>query len=112
MAARATPPLPPPCELNVVMYIIYTNLIPKQQGIFNTTSSSLNKIAVPPMNNTRIANSLKNNSNNNLMRDRATTLLLPSIKPSPVTPVRSSSVNTEQNTANNIPIERNVECFR
>ncbi|UJR27028.1 hypothetical protein I4U23_008332 [Adineta vaga] len=109
-AARITPSTP--SELTVVMYIIYTNLGPKQHNSSNVTSSSLNRISVLPQSNNRMANSLKNNTNINQMRERASTILSPSLKPYLVVPVRSSSVGGEQNIGNNIPADRNVEYLR
>jgi len=97
-------------ELTVVMYIIYTNLTAKQPSL--PSSSSLNKIALPPTNNNRIGNSLKTNTNNNQMRERSSTILLPPMKANPVVQVRSSSLGSEQNIGNNIPTERNVEFFK
>ncbi|CAF0736616.1 unnamed protein product [Adineta ricciae] len=110
MAARATPSSS--SELTVVMYIIYTNLNPKQQNLPAVTSSALNKISIPPPSNTRIANSLKNNSNTNQMRERASTILLPSVKANLVTPVRPNAVSSDQAIASNIPVDRNVEYFK
>ena len=103
MAARTTPSSS--SELTVVMYIIYTNLNPKQQN-------SSNKISILPPNNNRIANSLKTSINNNQTRERASTILLPSIKPNLVIPIRSCSIGGEQNIGNNIPTERNVEFYK
>jgi hypothetical protein len=80
MAARTSPTSS--SELTVVIYIIYTNLTPKQQ---NSTSSSLNKIP---------------------------TILLPPAKANLVVPIRSNSTGSEQTMGNNIPTERNVEFFK
>ncbi len=105
MAARIVPSSS--SELTVVMYIIYTNLSPRQQ-----TSSSINKLPIPPTNNIRIANNLKTNSNNNQMRERSSTILLPPPKTNLVVPVRSSTVGSEQIIGNNIPTDKNVEFFK
>ena len=94
------------------MYIIYTNLSPKQPNLPSVPPPSLNKVAIPVPTNTRIANSLKNHSSNNLIRERASTILLPSTKFNLVVPVRSNSIGSEQPMATNIPTERNVEYFR
>ncbi|CAF3039839.1 unnamed protein product [Rotaria sp. Silwood2] len=110
MAARTTPASS--SELTIVMYIIYTNLTPKQQTASNMNVPSLNKIPIPSISNQRIVNSLKNNTSNNQMRERASTILLSSTKTNLVVPIRSSSFGSEQNTGNNIPIERNVEFFK
>ncbi len=107
MAARTSPTSS--SELTVVIYIIYTNLTPKQQ---NSTSSSLNKIPIAPTNNIRITNSVKTNTNNNLIRERASTILLPPVKANLVVPIRSNSTGSEQTIGNNIPTERNVEFFK
>jgi hypothetical protein len=89
------------------MYIIYTNLTPRQQ-----VPSTSNKVSAPPTNNTRIANSLKTNSNINQMRDRTSTILLPPIKTSLVVSIRSNSIGSEQNIGHNIPPDRNVDFFK
>ncbi|CAF0727285.1 unnamed protein product [Rotaria sordida] len=110
MAARTTPSSP--SELTVVLYIIYTNLTPKQQISSNMSAPALNKFPIPPIGNNRIPNSLKNNTNSNQTRERASTILSPSIKTNLVIPVRSSSFGSEQHISNNIPNERNVEFFK
>jgi hypothetical protein len=105
MAARTAPSSS--TELTVVMYIIYTNLSPRQQN-----SSSTNKLSIPSTNNIRIGNSFKTNTNNNQMRERASTMLLPPMKTNLVVPVRSSSIGSEQIIGNNIPTDKNVEYFK
>lgn len=110
MAARIIPASP--SELTVVMYIIYTNLNPRQQN-----ATSVNRILIPQssMNNNtslRLSNSLKSSASNSQIRERASTILLPSTKTNLVVPVRSSSVGSEQTIGNNIPPERNVEFFK
>jgi hypothetical protein len=109
MAARTSPSSS--SELTVVMYIIYTNLSPRQQN-----SSLLNKISIPSASNIRIPNNVKSNTNNTQMRERASTILLPSLptttKTNLVVPVRSSSIGLEQTIGNNIPTERNIEFFK
>ncbi|CAF3686118.1 unnamed protein product, partial [Adineta steineri] len=110
MAARTTPSSP--AELTVVMYIIYTNLEPKLLNPSNIPLSTLNKISVPPPTNNRIANSLKNSATMSQIRERASTILVPSGKTNLVVPLRSNTVGGEQYIANNIPVDRNVEFFR
>lgn len=101
-----------PSELTVVMYIIYTNLNPRQQN-----ATSVNRIPIPQNNfnnntNFRMANSLKTSTSNSQIRERASTILLPPMKSNLVVTVRSSSVGSEQTVGNNIPPERNVEFFK
>jgi hypothetical protein len=101
-----------PSELTVVMYIIYTNLNPRQQN-----GTGFNRVPIPPssMNNNtnaRMSNSLKSSASNNQIRERASTILLPPMKANLIVTVRSSSVGSEQTIGNNIPPERNVEFFR
>ncbi|CAF3449227.1 unnamed protein product [Rotaria sp. Silwood1] len=110
MAARTTPASS--SELTVVMYIIYTNLTPKQHTSTNISAPSLNRISIPSISNQRMGNSFKNNTNNNQMRERASTILPSSTKTNLVVPIRSSSFGSEQNIGNNIPTERNVEFFK
>lgn len=106
MAARTVPSLP--SELIVVMYLIYTNLTPRQQNVPTT-----NKIPIPSSsNNIRIANSLKTNYNNNQMRERALTMSIQGPKINPIANIRSGSVGSEQVIGNNIPIEKNLEFFK
>ena len=91
------------------MYIIYTNLAPKQS---NTITSSINEIPIPSINDYRISNSLKTHTNNNQMRERASTVLPSPTKPNRVLPVRSDLFNSEQYIGNNIPSQRNIEFFK
>src|SRR2546430_17653304 len=105
MAARTSPASS--SELTVVMYIIYTNLNPRQQ---NVSSSSNKNLVSSTNNNNRMANSLKTNSNINQTRERSATILLPlPTKTNLVVPVRSNSVGSEQTIGNNIPTDRTVE---
>ena len=110
MAAR-TPPSTS-SELTVVMYIIYTNLSAKVQALPSSQSASLNKVPIPAPNNTRIANSLKSSTSNNLLRERAATLLLPPMRSNLIVSLRPIAVTSEQPVASNILPEFNVDHFR
>lgn len=93
------------------MYIIYTNLNPKQQSI-PILAPSLSKNQPPSANNIRAAYSLKGASNNNQPRERTPTVSTPLPKSNVVAPTRTSSFIDEPVVSGNVPSERNVEYYR
>lgn len=110
MATRSSPNSS--SELTVVMYIIYTNLNPRSQN-----AVPVNRIPIPQgnannLNSIRMSNSFQPSTGSTQIRERASTILLPTTKTSFVVPVRSSSIGSDQPIANNIPPERNVEYFK